>query len=103
MANNVKSCKKFNEKAPTAKFTVFAREISSVVLKAWKTRKTNANYSKFSNTISCPGWHHVKEHVLSFPKMWYFLGVRLFKGELLAVKVKSNFKKKNWVKVGVKK
>ena len=27
--------------------------------------------------------------------MWYFLGVRLFKGELLAVKVKSNFKKKN--------
>ena len=26
--------------------------------------------------------------------MWYFLGVRLFKGELLAVKVKLNFKKK---------
>ena len=26
--------------------------------------------------------------------MWYFLGVRLVKGELLAVKVKSNFKKK---------
>ena len=26
--------------------------------------------------------------------MWYFLGVRLFKGELLAVKVKSNFEKK---------
>ena len=27
--------------------------------------------------------------------MWYFLDVRLFKGELLAVKVKSNFQKKN--------
>ena len=34
--------------------------------------------------------------------MWYFLGVRLFKGELLAVKVKSNFKKK-WVRGGVTK
>ena len=34
--------------------------------------------------------------------MWYFLGVRLFKGELLAVKVKSNFKK-NWVRGGVTK
>ena len=32
--------------------------------------------------------------VLRFPKMWYFWGVRLFKGELLAVKVKSNLKKK---------
>ena len=40
-----------------------------------------------------PGYHHVKAEVLRFPKMWYFLGVRLFKGELLAVKVKSNFKK----------
>ena len=29
--------------------------------------------------------------VLNFPKMWYFLGVRLFKGELLAVKVQSFF------------
>ena len=35
----------------------------------------------------------MKEHVLSFPKMWYFLGVRLFKGELLAVKEESSFKK----------
>ena len=40
MPNNVKSCKKINEKAQTAKFTVFAREISSAVLKTWKTRKT---------------------------------------------------------------
>ena len=28
------------EKAQTAKFTVFAREISSTALKTWKTRKT---------------------------------------------------------------
>ena len=35
----------------------------------------------------------MNEHVLSFPKMWYFLVVRLFKGELLAAKVRSNFKK----------
>jgi len=31
---------KINEKAQTAKFTVFAREISSAVLKTWKTRQT---------------------------------------------------------------
>ena len=35
--------------------------------------------------------------------MWYFLGVRLFKGELLAVKVNSNFKEKNARLGGVKK
>ena len=35
--------------------------------------------------------------------MWYFLSVAVFKGELLAVKVKSNFKKKNWVRGSVKK
>ena len=29
----------------------------------------------------------MKEDVLSFQKMWYFLGVAVFKGELLAVKV----------------
>ncbi len=52
------------------------------------------NYSKFSNTIPYPGGHHWKADVLGFPKMWYFLSVTVFKGELLAVKVKSNFKKK---------
>ena len=40
ITNNVKSYKKFDGKAQTAKFTVFAREISSAVLKTWKTRKT---------------------------------------------------------------
>ena len=40
ITNNVKSYKKIDEKAQTAKFTVFAREISSTALKTWKTRKT---------------------------------------------------------------
>ena len=52
------------------------------------------NYSIFPNNIPNPGYHNVNADVLRFPKMWYFLGVRLFKGELLAVKVKSNFEKK---------
>ena len=39
MPNNVKSCKKIDEKAQTAKFTVFAREISSAVLKPGKLEK----------------------------------------------------------------
>ena len=34
--------------------------------------------------------------------MWYFLGVDVFKGELLAIKVVANFKK-NWVRGGVTK
>ena len=40
MPNNVKSCKKIDEKAQTAKFTVLQGEISSAVLKTWKTRET---------------------------------------------------------------
>ena len=35
--------------------------------------------------------------------MWYFWGVRLFKGGLLAVEVNSNFKEKNARLGGVKK
>ena len=50
MPNNVKSCKKFDEKAQTAKFTVLQGEISSAVLKTWKTRETKTqitqNYEK---------------------------------------------------------
>ena len=51
------------------------------------------NYSIFSNSMRSPGYHHVKAEVLRFPKMWYFLSVAVFKGELLAVKVGSNSKK----------
>ena len=45
------------------------------------------NYSKFSNTICHPGYHHVKADILRFPKMWYFSPGGVFKGKLLAVKV----------------
>ena len=47
MANNVKSCKKIDEKAQTAKFTVLQGEISSAVLKTWKTRKTKTWITQF--------------------------------------------------------
>ena len=43
MRIHAKQCEimqKINKKAQTAKFTVFAREISSAVLKTWTTRKT---------------------------------------------------------------
>ena len=36
----------------------------------------------------------MKADVLSYPKMWYFLGLAVFKVELLAAEVGSNFKKK---------
>ena len=51
----------------------------------------NAFFSMFSNDMTYFEGYHVKADVLSFPKMWYFWGVRLFKGELLAVKVKLFF------------
>ena len=46
ITNNVKSYKKFDGKAQTAKFTVFAREISSTALKTWKTRKTKTRITQ---------------------------------------------------------
>ena len=53
ITNNVKSYKKFDGKAQTAKFTVFAREISSTALKTWKTRKTKTwitqNFQKLNH------------------------------------------------------
>ena len=36
----------------------------------------------------------MKAYVLSYPKMWYFLGLAVFKVELLAAEVGSKFKKK---------
>ena len=46
ITNNVKSYKKFDEKAQTVKFTVFARAISSAVLKTWKTRETKTRITQ---------------------------------------------------------
>ena len=36
----------------------------------------------------------MKAYVPRIPKMWYFLGLAVFKVELLAPEVGSNFKKK---------
>ena len=36
----------------------------------------------------------MKADVLSYSKMWYFLGLAVFKVELLAAEVGSKFKKK---------
>ena len=51
-----------------------------------------AIYSSFWYLYPNPGYHQVNPHVLRIPKMSYFLGVRLFKGELLAVKVNRLWK-----------
>ena len=40
----------------------------------------------------------MKAYVLSYPKMWYFLGLAVFKVELLAPEVGSKFKKKTKAK-----
>ena len=51
------------------------------------------------------GWYHEKADVLRIPKMLSFLSFEGFKPELLAVKVRSNWKKKipwetqNWPSV----
>ena len=46
-----------------------------------------AIYSSFWYWYPNPGYHHEKAQVLSFPKMSYFLGVGVSKGELLLLKV----------------
>ena len=60
ITNNVKSYKKFDGKAQTAKFTVFAREISSTALKTWKTRKTKTwitqNFQILYHIQGCTMW-----------------------------------------------
>ena len=92
----MKSYKKFDEKAQTGKFTVFT--IWNQLHDAKNTDfygNENANYSKFSNTIPYPEGYHVKAYVPRIPKMWYFLGLAVFKVELLALKVRSNSKKKS--------
>ena len=53
----------------------------------------NAFFSMFSNDMTYFEGYHVKADILRISKMWYFLGVALFKGELLPVEVGSNSKK----------
>ena len=94
----MKTCKKFNERAQTAKFSVLCRLRQELFAENPKNkenkRNLNANYSKFPNTITYPGFHHVEEHAQGFPKMWYFSIFKGFKPELLAPKVGSNPRKK---------
>ena len=56
MPNNVNSCKKFNENAQTAKFTVFAREISSEVQKPGKLGKLKRKLLKIFKYYTISRW-----------------------------------------------
>ena len=61
MPNNVKSCKKIDEKAQTAKFTVFARGSELRGAKNMENLENwNVSYSNISN-VRHPGYHHVKQ------------------------------------------
>ena len=51
-----------------------------------------AIYSSFWYWYPNPGYHHENPHVLRIPKMSYFLGVGVSKGELLGVKVNRLWK-----------
>ena len=56
MPNNVKSYKKIDEKAQTAKITVFAMGSQLLGAKNMENYENlDVNYSKFSNTIPHPG------------------------------------------------
>ena len=63
-------------------------------------RKLNREfYSKLSNTLAYPEGYQVKAYVLSFPKMWYFLGLTVFKQGVIGPQSKVKFKKckkKTW-------
>ena len=66
-------------------------------------KKVFGHKSKFSNTIPYPGGYHKKAYVPRIPKMWYFLGLAVFKVELLAPEVGSKFKKNGGKAVSKKK
>ena len=72
-------------------------EISSAVLKTWITNETKTRITQYFQIlhIPYPGRYHVKAYVPKIPKMWYFLGLAVFKVELLALKVRSNSEKKS--------
>ena len=70
------------------------REISSTVLKKWKTIKTKSQITQnFQILYPIQGGYHVKAYVPRIPKMWCFLCLAVFKVELLTLKVRSNSKK----------
>ena len=45
------------------------------------------NCLRFWYRNTYPGYHHVKANVLTIPKMWWFLGLRVFERELSLLKV----------------
>ena len=47
----------------------------------------SSNYLRFWYRNTYPGYHHVKANVLTIPKMWWFLGLRVFERELSLLKV----------------
>ena len=68
-------------------------EVSSVVLKTGKLGKLKRELLQIFKHYTPSRGYHVKADVLTISEMWYFLGVALFKGELLPVEVGSNSKK----------
>ena len=99
---NVNSCKKYNENAQTAKFTVFAREISSAVLKTWKTRKTKKWITQnFQIIYHIQGGTNGKMTSWGFRKSGTFWVYDFLKGSFWLSKSSQILKK--WVGGGVKK
>ena len=80
-------------------------EISSVVLKTRKIRKTGQTKTWITQNfqILYPIQGGTMWKLLSYPKMWYFWGLAVFKVELLAVEVGSKIKKKIDGKAALKK
>ena len=83
MPNNVKSYKKIDEKVQTGKFTVFTMG-SQLRGKLGKLKRELLTIFKYYTPSR---GYHMKADVLTISEMWYFLGVGLFKGELLLLQV----------------
>ena len=103
MPNNVKSCKKIDEKAQTAKFTVLQGEISSAVLKTWKTRKTKTWITQFFQILyAIQGTTMSTLTSQGFRKCGTFWVYDFLKGSYWLSK-SSQISKKKWVRGSVPK
>ena len=47
----------------------------------------SSNYLRFWYRNTYPGYYHVKANVLTIPKMWWVLGLRVFEREVWLLKV----------------
>ena len=96
MWNNAKNLMKMLKRA---KSLFLQCEISSAVLKTWITNETKTRITQnFQILYPIQGGYHLKAYAPRILKMWYFLGLAVFKVELLAIKVRSNSKKKSRIK-----